>query len=51
MRVFRKRALELVRFARARYDVYVAQILEIESDFRSFADPLSEPERARISPG
>ncbi|WP_244137743.1 hypothetical protein [Burkholderia sp. BCC1644] len=45
MRVLRERALEQVR-----YDVCVAQILEIESDFRSFADPMFKEDRARISP-
>lgn len=34
-----------------RYDVRAAQILEIEGGFRSFADPLSGPQPAGVSPG
>ncbi|VWC74040.1 hypothetical protein BLA17378_03472 [Burkholderia aenigmatica] len=34
-----------------RYDVCVAQILEIEGGFQSFVIPLSDPEATGISPG
>ncbi|WP_175944396.1 hypothetical protein [Burkholderia pyrrocinia] len=34
-----------------RYDACAAQIREIESGFRSFADPKSDPKGARIPPG
>ncbi|WP_234745744.1 hypothetical protein [Burkholderia sp. WTPI3] len=34
-----------------RYDVCAAQIREIEGGFRSFVDPLSDPQATGISPG